>query len=66
MELGSYPALRELNKEAVFCEIKRRTDNIALGALREKTKAFLRATGEYSGWRIRQIGLSLSEMRAIN
>lgn len=53
----------ELNREAVFCEVKRQADNIALGKLRDKTEAFLRATGNYSGWRIRHLGLSLSEMR---
>lgn len=53
----------ELNHEAVFCEIKRHAENISIGTLRNKTDAFLRVTGEYSGWRIRHAGLSLSEMR---
>lgn len=53
----------ELRREATFCEIKRKADNIACGALRDKAAAFLRATGAYAGWKLDYRALSLDDMR---
>lgn len=55
-------AENELDDEAVFFEVKRKAENIDLGVLEAKAAAFLRATGEFKGYRIGYKGLSMADM----
>lgn len=52
----------ELNDEADFFEVKRRAANIDIAALEQKAAAFLRATGEFKGYKISCRGLSMEDM----
>ena len=52
----------ELDRVATFYEIKRNAANISLPVLESKRDAFLRATGEYSGWQTPCLPLSLADM----
>ena len=55
-------AENELNDEATFFEVKRKAGNIDMEALEHKAAAFLRATGEFKGYKISCKGLSLDDM----
>jgi hypothetical protein len=55
-------AENELNEDATFYEVKRKAANIDLEKLAEKSAAFLRATGEFKGYKISLKGLSMSDM----
>lgn len=55
-------AENELDDEAMFFEVKRKAENIDLGVLETKAAAFLRATGEFKGYRIGYKGLSMADM----
>jgi uncharacterized protein len=55
-------AVNELEKCAEFIEVKRNASEISLEKLREKSFAFIRATGELKDYRISYRGLSLKEM----
>ena len=52
----------ELSKRALFAEVKRDGERISLERLREKSEAFMRSTGKFSGWRIDYKALSLCDM----
>ena len=52
----------ELDRIATFYEIKRDADNISIPVLEAKRDAFLRATGEYVGWKTFCRPLSLASM----
>jgi len=52
----------ELSKRALFAEVKRDGERISLEGLREKSEAFMRSTGKFSGWRIDYKALSLCDM----
>lgn len=52
----------ELSKRALFAEVKRDGERISLEGLREKSAAFMRSTGKFSGWRIDYKALSLCDM----
>ena len=51
-----------LERVATFYEIKRNAGNISLPLLEARRDAFLRATGEYSGWQTPCRPLSLADM----
>ena len=53
-------AENELDEEATFFEVKRKADNIDMETLEHKAAAFLRATGEFKGYKISYKGLSSS------
>ena len=55
-------AENELNEEASFFEVKRKAENIDMEALKHKAAAFLRATGEFKGYKISYKGLSMDDM----
>jgi uncharacterized protein len=55
-------AVNELETYAEFIEVKRNATEINLEKLREKSFAFMRATGELKDYRISYRGLSLKEM----
>ena len=55
-------AENELNDEATFFEVKRKAGNIDMEALEHKAAAFLRATGEFKGYKISYKGLSMDDM----
>ena len=55
-------AENELNDEATFFEVKRKAGNIDMEVLGHKVAAFLRATGEFKGYKISCKGLSLDDM----
>ena len=55
-------AENELNDEATFFEVKRKAGNIDMEALEHKASAFLRATGEFKGYKISYKGLSMDDM----
>lgn len=55
-------AENELNEEATFYEVKRKADNIDMDVLEHKSAAFLRATGEFKGYKIAYKGLSMDDM----
>jgi len=52
----------ELSKRALFAEVKRDGKRISLDGLREKSEAFMRSTGKFSGWRLEYRALSLDDM----
>ena len=52
----------ELNEEATFFEVKRKAVNIDIEMLKHKVQAFLRATGEFKGYKISYEGLSMDDM----
>ena len=52
----------ELDRVATFYEIKRNADSISLPQLESKRDAFLRTSGEYSGWNTPCLPLSLADM----
>lgn len=55
-------AENELNNEATFFEVKRKAANIDIEVLKQKTAAFLRATGEFKGYDISYKALSMDDM----
>lgn len=55
-------AENELSSSAVFYEVKRKASNIDIDRLKSKAESFMRATGEFSGYEIRYIGLSMDDM----
>ena len=55
-------AENELNEEASFFEVKRKAENIDIEVLKHKAAAFLRATGEFKGYKISYKGLSMDDM----
>ena len=55
-------AENELDGEATFFEVKRKADNIDMKVLENKAAAFLRATGEFKGYKISYKGLSMDDM----
>lgn len=55
-------AENELDNEAVFFEVKRKSDNYDADALSKKTEAFFRATGRFSNYRLSQRALSMDDM----
>ena len=55
-------AENELDEEATFFEVKRKADNIDMKVLENKAAAFLRATGEFKGYKISYKGLSMEDM----
>lgn len=55
-------AENELNNEATFFEVKRKAANIDIEVLKQKTAAFLRATGEFKGYNISYKALSMEDM----
>ena len=55
-------AENELDEEATFFEVKRKSDNIDMKVLENKAAAFLRATGEFKGYKISYKGLSMDDM----
>lgn len=52
----------ELTAEATFCEVKRKAVNLDMERLQAKSAAFLRATGQFEGYRIARVGLSMNDM----
>ncbi len=52
----------ELNEEATFFEVKHKAVNIDIEMLKHKVQAFLRATGEFKGYKISYEGLSMDDM----
>lgn len=55
-------AENELEEEATFFEVKRKSGNIDMEVLEHKAAAFLRATGEFKGYKISYKGLSMDDM----
>lgn len=55
-------AENELNDEATFFEVKRKAENIDTKMLEQKAAVFLRATGEFKGYKISYKGLSMEDM----
>lgn len=55
-------AVNELEKYAEFVEVKRNATEINLEKLREKSYAFIQATGKLKDYKISYRGLSLTEM----
>lgn len=55
-------AENELDEESTFFEVKRKADNIDIKVLENKAAAFLRATGEFKGYKISYKGLSMDDM----
>jgi uncharacterized protein len=55
-------AVNELENYAEFIEVKRNATEINLEKLREKSYAFMRATGELKDYRISYRGLSMKDM----
>ncbi len=55
-------AENELRGEAAFFEVKRKAVNIDMGVLEQKAAAFIRATGEFKGYDISYMGLSMDDM----
>ena len=55
-------AENELTNEAVFFEVKRKSENYDPNALKEKVETFTRATGKYTDYSITQKCLSMSDM----
>ena len=56
-------AENELEKTVKFFEVKRNASRIEKRALKDKTAAMLRATGEFKGYGISYEGLSLENIR---
>lgn len=50
------------DEEATLFEVKRKADNIDMKVLENKAAAFLRATGEFKGYKISYKGLSMDDM----
>lgn len=57
-------AENELNDNAVFIEVKRKSDNFDPGALNNKVATFLRATGKFKNYTISRKGLSMNDMES--
>lgn len=55
-------AENEIDRTAVFFEVKRKSGNIDLEILRRKAEAFLRSTGEFNGYSISYKGLSMDDI----
>ncbi len=55
-------AENELTNEAVFFEVKRKSENYDPNALEEKVETFTRAPGKYTDYIISQKFLSMSDM----
>ena len=54
--------VNELEKRALFVEIKRKAENISIEKLMEKSVVFRKATGELKDYNIEFKGYSLSDM----
>ena len=52
----------ELSEKAEFYEIKRQSSNISPDELKRRADTFLNATRQYKGYKIKHIGLSMSDM----
>ena len=52
----------ELTDSATFFEIKRKKNEISIGALKQKADVMLRATGEFKDYKIKYKGLSMEDM----
>ena len=52
----------ELEKKAVFAEVKRDADRISVPLLKRKAESFLKATGRFAGYRLQYRALSLKNM----
>ena len=52
----------ELSNCVTFCEIKRQTDEISIGMLKQRAEVMLQATHEWKKYDIRYKGLSMDEM----
>ena len=52
----------ELEKKAVFAEVKRDTEKISIPILKKKADMFLRATGAFKGYHVSFKALSLKDM----
>ena len=57
-------AENELNDNAVFIEVKRKSDNFNPEALNNKVATFLRATGKFKNYTISRKGLSMNDMES--
>ena len=57
-------AENELNDNAVFIEVKRKSDNFDPEALNNKAATFLRATGKFKNYTISRKGLSMNDMES--
>ncbi len=55
-------AENELEDKATFYEVKRKAANIDIDRLKEKAAAFLRATGQFTGYTLSYEGLSMEDM----
>ena len=55
-------AENEFDREVEFYEVKRNRRNISIALLEAKRDAFLRATGQYEGWKMRCLPLSPEDM----
>lgn len=55
-------AENELNAEAVFIDVKRKSQNFDSEALDNKVATFSRATGRFKDYHIAQKGLSMDDM----
>lgn len=55
-------AENELDEEATFFEVKRKSGNIDMEVLEHKAAAFLRATGQFKEYKISYKGLSMDDM----
>ena len=52
----------KLSHRAFFAEVKRARERISLDRLKEKSEAFMRSTGKFSGWHIEYKALSLRDI----
>ena len=55
-------AENELNNEAIFIEVKRKSESFDADILNGKVISFIRATGEFKDYTIMQKGLSMNDM----
>ena len=55
-------AANELEKTAVFCEIKRNRKNIDLALLEEKVKRMQESSGLFNDYELRLKGLDMADM----
>ncbi len=55
-------AENELNDEATFIEVKRKSENFVLDVLKEKVATFTRATGKFKDYSVTQKCLSMVDM----
>ena len=55
-------AINEINKEAIFYEVKRQSKDIDLSLLEQRSKDFLVATRQLKRYAISHYGLSMQDM----